>query len=166
MKYRKMPGNQDKLSALGFGLMRLPVDKDNKIDSEKALQMMHYAHQNGVNYFDTAWPYHGGESELLLGGFLGTIDRKSVFIATKLPTWLIKTPQDMQDYLQQQLDKLQTDYIDYYLLHSLNGKVWPNLKKMGVIQFLEKAKEQGKLRHIGFSFHDKYPAFKKIEDIS
>lgn len=164
MQYRKMPGNKDRLSILGFGLMRLPVDKDNKIDEVQTMKMLNYAVENGVNYLDTAFPYHGGESEPLLGRFLKTIDRKKVFVASKLPTWLIKTRADMDEYLAKQLERLQTDYIDYYLLHGLNGKSWMAMKKLGAIEFLESAKAAGKIRHIGFSFHDKYPAFKKIID--
>jgi predicted aldo/keto reductase-like oxidoreductase len=164
MLYRKMPGNEDMLSALGFGLMRLPTDENRKIDMDKALEMMNYAFDNGVNYYDTAWPYHSEESEPLLGRFLQTIERSKVFIATKLPTWMIKTRHDMDEYLDKQLAKLQTGYIDYYLMHSLNGKRWKELKKLGAIDFLEKAKANGKIRHIGFSFHDKYPGFKYIID--
>ncbi len=164
MQYRKMPGNKDRLSILGFGLMRLPVDQDNKINEAETMQMLRYAVDKGVNYLDTAFPYHGGESEPLLGRFLQTIDRKKVFVASKLPTWLIKTRADMDEYLARQLERLQTDYIDYYLMHGLNGKSWMAMKKLGAIEFLESAKAAGKIRHIGFSFHDKYPAFKKITD--
>lgn len=164
MQYRKMPGNKDKLSILGFGLMRLPVDKDNRIDEKKTFKMLNYALQQGVNYFDTAWPYHNEQSEPVLGKFLQTIDRNKVFIATKLPTWLTKTRDDMDLYLGKQLERLQTDYIDYYMLHGLNGKRWKELKKLGALEFLEKAKSDGKIRHIGFSFHDKYSAFKNIVD--
>jgi len=164
MQYRKMPGIKDRLSALGFGMMRLPVDKDNKIDESKTMAMLKFAFANGINYFDTAFPYHGGESEPLLGKFLQTIDRRKVFVATKLPTWLTKTRADMDEYLDKQLERLQTIYIDYYLLHALNGKRWKELKKLGVIDFLNQAKASGKIKHIGFSFHDKYPAFKSIID--
>jgi hypothetical protein len=164
MKYRKMPFNQDKLSILGFGLMRLPVDSNNVIIEDKAMELMQVALDKGVNYFDTAWPYHNEQSEPLLGRFLQKIDRSKIYVATKLPTWLTKTRQDMDEYLDKQLVKLQTDYIDYYLLHALNKKLWLELKKAGVIEFLEKAKADGKIRHIGFSFHDKYPAFKHIID--
>ncbi len=164
MQYRSMPGGKDKLSVLGFGLMRLPVDNDNKIDEVQALGMLKAAYDGGVNYYDSAWPYHGGESELLLAKFLKSIDRSKVFVATKLPTWLLKTREDMDSYLDQQLQKLETPYIDYYLMHSLNGKRWKELKKLGAIDFLEKAKASGKIRHIGFSFHDKYPGFKSIID--
>jgi predicted aldo/keto reductase-like oxidoreductase len=162
MKYRKMPYLDDKLSTLGFGCMRLPKNKEGKIDEEQALAMLHYAYENGVNYYDTAWSYHNGESEPLLGKFLSQIERNKVFIATKLPCWLVKNRADMDNFLEKQMEHLQTSYIDYYLLHSLNQKSWMEMKRLGVIDFLDKAKMEGKVRHLGFSFHDSYPAFKKI----
>jgi predicted aldo/keto reductase-like oxidoreductase len=144
--------------------MRLPVDSEQKIDEVKTLELLQYAYEQGVNYYDTAWGYHNEQSEPMLGKFLQTIDRKKVFVATKLPTWLTKTQEDMDAYLDKQLARLQTDYIDYYLMHALNGKRWKELKKAGAITFLERAKANGKIRHIGFSFHDKYPAFRYIVD--
>ena len=162
MRYRQMPKSKDLISNLAFGCMRFPTDADGKIDKERSLEMLKYAYDHGVNYFDTAYPYHGGESETFLGEFLTTIDRSSVFVATKLPSWLIKTHEDMERYLDEQLAKLQTGYIDYYLLHSLNAKTWQVLRDNKVFTFLEKAKADGKIRHIGFSFHDSYPVFKKI----
>lgn len=162
MKYRTMPRSQDMISALGFGCMRFPTTKDGLIDEEPSLAMLHHAYDNGVNYFDTAWPYHNGNSEPFLGRFLQQIDRSKVFVATKQPCWLIKTREDMDSYLNQQLERLQSSYIDYYLLHALNRNSWKNLVSLGVLSWLEEAKSQGKIRHIGFSFHDAYPVFKKI----
>ncbi|MDY0151297.1 MAG: aldo/keto reductase [Candidatus Cloacimonas sp.] len=162
MQYRKMPHSHDQLSALGFGCMRFPTLPEGKIDEPQAMAMLHQAYENGVNYYDTAWPYHSGDSEPFLGRFLQQIDRKKVFVATKLPCWLIKTREDMNDYLNKQMERLQTDYIDYYLLHALNKNTWKNLKDLGVLSWLEEAKIKGKIRHIGFSFHDDYPTFRKI----
>ena len=162
MQYRSMPKSTDRISSLSFGCMRFPTMADGKIDEELSFAMLHHAIDNGVNYFDTAWPYHNGESEPFLGRFLQQIDRSKALVATKLPSWLIKTREDMDSYLNQQLERLQTDYIDYYLLHALNKNTWQNLKKLGVIEFLEDAKRKGKIRHIGFSFHDEYPVFRKI----
>lgn len=162
MQFRKMPRSHDQLSALGFGCMRFPTTPEGNIDEPQAMAMLHQAYANGVNYYDTAWPYHKEESEPLLGRFLQQIDRKKVFVATKLPSWLIKTREDMDDYLNKQLERLQTDYIDYYLLHALNKNTWKNLKDLGVLSWLEEAKSKGKIRHIGFSFHDDYPTFRKI----
>ncbi len=162
MQYRKMPKSSDLISALSFGCMRFPVTPEGKIDEAPSFELLHHAYRNGVNYFDTAWPYHGGDSEPFLGRFLQQIDRSKVFVATKLPCWLINTREDMDTYLDKQLERLQTTYIDYYLLHALNRRSWANLKKLGVISFLEEAKRQGKIRHIGFSFHDASPVFRKI----
>jgi predicted aldo/keto reductase-like oxidoreductase len=162
MKYRKMPKSKDRLSALGFGCMRFPTNKEGKIDEEQSLLMLHEAYNAGVNYFDTAWGYHEGESEPFLGKFLQQIDRSKVFVATKLPCWLVKTREDMDDFLNQQLERLGTDYIDYYLLHALNKRSWKNVKELGVLKFMQKAKDEGKIRHIGFSFHDDYATFSRI----
>lgn len=162
MKYRKMPGSPERLSALGLGLMRLPTAKDGKIDEPRVLEMLQYAVDNGVNYFDTAWVYHRGESEQVLGKFVAQNDRSKFYIATKLPCWMVKQESDAADYLEKQLEKLQTDYVDYYLLHSLHDKAWKEMRRLKVPAWLEKARSDGKIRHIGFSFHDKYPVFKKI----
>ncbi|HRY83665.1 MAG TPA: aldo/keto reductase, partial [Candidatus Cloacimonadota bacterium] len=162
MQYREMPKSQDRLSVLGFGCMRFPTLADGKIDEAKALEMLHHAFENKVNYFDTAWPYHNEESEPLLGKFLAQIDRSKVYVATKLPCWLIQSHEDMDKYLDLQLQRLGTSYIDYYLLHALGKKSWANMKKLKVFEFLERARAAGKIRHIGFSFHDSYSVFKQI----
>lgn len=162
MQYRTMPKSTDQISSLGFGCMRFPTDQDGSIDEAQSLEMLHYAYKHGVNYFDTAWPYHNEQSEPFVGKFISQVDRKKVLLATKMPCWLIKTEADFASYLDQQLEKLQTEYIDYYLLHALNGKSWQAMKKLGVLKFLEKAKADGKIRHIGFSFHDSFKAYKTI----
>ena len=112
MNYRKMPKSEDKLSVLGFGCMRFPTTKDGKIDEAQSLAMLHEAYRAGVNYYDTAWGYHDEGSEPFLGKFLSQIDRNKVFVATKLPCWLVKTRADMDDFLEKQLERLQTDHID------------------------------------------------------
>lgn len=162
MKYRKMPKSQDQLSILGFGCMRLPTTANSQIDEDQTFAMLHEAYRQGVNYFDTAWTYHDGASEPFLGRFLTQINRNKVFVATKLPCWLVKTRADMDDFLAKQLQHLQTDYIDYYLLHGLNKGSWAKMKELGVFDFLEKAKAEGKIRHAGFSFHDDYATFSQI----
>ena len=162
MQYRKMPKSPDSLSILGFGCMRFPTTSEGKIDEEKSLEMLRYAYKNGVNYYDSAWNYHDGESETFLGKFLQEVDRRKVFVATKLPCWAVKTRADMDDYLNKQLERLQTDYIDYYLLHALNRRSWSAIRKLGIIDFLEQAKATGKIRYAGFSFHDHYPVFSRI----
>jgi uncharacterized protein len=163
MQYRTMPKNGDRLSALGFGCMRLPI-KDQKIDESKAIRLIHDAIARGVNYFDTAWPYHAGESEVLLGKALSGGCRDRVKVATKLPSWMIKTRADMDRYLAAQLAKLGTDRIDYYLLHALDGTAWDKLFNLGVLEFLERAKADGRIVNVGFSFHGLSPDFMRIVD--
>lgn len=163
MLYRRMPKNKDMLSILGFGCMRLPM-KDNKIDEERAIRQIRYAIDNGVNYLDTAWPYHGGESEVLLGKALKAGYRNRVKIATKLPSWMITSREDMDRFLAAQLKKLVTDHIDYYLLHALNGASWDTLERFGVIHFLDQAKADGRIVNAGFSFHGLAEDFKRIVD--
>ena len=162
MKYRTMPKSPDKLSILGFGCMRFPTNSDGKIDEVPSLAMLHEAYSKGVNYFDTAWGYHNEESEPFVGKFLAQIDRSKVFVATKLPCWLIKTRADMDKYLADQIQRLGVDYIDYYLLHALNKRSYAEMKKLGVFEFLASAKADGRIRYAGFSFHDDYHTFKKI----
>jgi uncharacterized protein len=161
LQYRIVPKNGDKLSALGFGLMRLP-QKSGKIDEEKAIAQIRYAIDQGVNYLDTAPPYHAGESERLLGKALQDGYRDKVKIATKLSHFMIQTPQDMDRMLSLQLQKLQTDYIDYYLLHSLDATIWKKLTGLGVLDFIRKAKVDGKIVNMGFSFHGSPSTFKEV----
>jgi len=166
MQYRQFGKLNIAVSALGFGLMRLPViDNDNnKIDEAEAIKMIRYTIDNGVNYIDTAWPYHGGNSEIVAGKALKDGYREKTFLATKLPTWLINEKEDMDKYLNEQLKKLQTDHIDFYLLHALDKHKWENMKKVDALSWAEKKKQEGKIRYIGFSFHDDYPVFQEIVD--
>lgn len=172
MLYRTLGKTNEKISELGFGCMRLPVvDGDgSKIDEEKATKIIRSAIDAGVNYIDTAYPYHGkggnegGESEPFVGRVLKDGYREKVNLATKLPSWLIKTREDMDKYLNRQLERLQTDKIDFYLLHALSKERWENLKKLGVTEFLDSAIKDGRIRYAGFSFHDKVEVFKEIID--
>jgi predicted aldo/keto reductase-like oxidoreductase len=163
MLYRKMPKNGDMLSILGFGCMRLPVN-NGKIDEARAIRQIRHAVDKGVNYVDTAWPYHGGASEPLLGKALKGGYRDRVKVATKLPSWLIKCREDMDQYLAAQLGKLDTNRVDYYLLHGLNGAMWDTLKEFGVIDFLHHALEDGRIVNAGFSFHGLAEDFSRIVD--
>ncbi len=162
MKHRQLGKN--KVSILGFGCMRLPVINDDygNIDEEEARKQVRYAIDHGVNYIDTAYPYHQEKSEEFVGRTLQDGYREKVFLATKCPSWLIRSRSDMDKYLDIQLERLQTDHIDYYLLHALNKKYWDNYVKHEVFDFIKKAKASGKIRHIGFSFHDEYPVFEEI----
>ena len=164
MLYRTMPKNGDELSILGFGCMRLPMNKDGSIDRDRAIRQIRGAIDRGVNYLDTAWPYHGGESENLLGLALEDGYRDQVKIATKLPSWLIKRREEMDDYLERQLEKLKTDRIDYYLIHALDGDAWDRLVPLGITDFLDRALADGRIGNAGFSFHGSPEAFLRIVD--
>jgi predicted aldo/keto reductase-like oxidoreductase len=170
--YRKFGKTNEMVSALGFGCMRLPIigNDPTNIDEEKAINMIRYAIDAGVNYVDTAYPYHGtgfthgGASELFVAKALKDGYRQRVKLATKLPSWLIKTRADMDKYLNEQLERLETDTIDFYLVHSLNENVWPVLKENGITEFLEQAIKDGRIKYAGFSFHDQIGLFKEIVD--
>jgi uncharacterized protein len=166
MKYRKFGSLDWEASLLGFGAMRFPViDGDSsKIDEEKATAMIRHAIDNGVNYVDTAYPYHGGNSEPVVGRILQDGYREKVRLATKMPSWLIKEAADFDRYLDEQLERLQTDTIDFYLLHALSAGHWPPLRDNDVFKWAEKALSDGRIQHLGFSFHDKYELFEELID--
>ncbi len=164
MLYRKVPKTGDELSILGFGCMRLASKEDGSIDEERAIKQVRYAIDQGVNYVDTAWPYHMGESEPFLSRALADGYRSKVKIATKLPSFLVESREDMDKFLNAQLEKLKTDQIDYYLLHYLVGDLWDNLNKMGVAEFLDNAKADGQIKNAGFSFHGHGTDFNGIVD--
>lgn len=166
MKYRKFGKLNWEVSALGFGAMRLPViDNDqSKIDEPEAIRMIRHAIDNGVNYVDTAYPYHSGKSELVVGQALLDGYREKVRLATKLPAWAVKTADDFDKLLTEQLGKLQTDHIDFYLLHGLSRASWPKLRDLGILKWAEGAIADSRIRHLGFSFHDNLDCFKEIID--
>ena len=164
MEYRNFGKTNFTPSALGFGCMRFPQlpGEGNEVDEVEATRMVRYAIDQGVNYVDTAWPYHGGQSEVLVGKILQDGYREKVALATKMPSWLIEKVEDFDYYFSAQLERLQTDHIDFYLLHALNQKHWDNYLNLKVFDWVEKQKADGKIRHIGFSFHDEFPVFEKI----
>ena len=166
MNYRKF-GKQDwQVSALGFGCMRLPVinGEDKAIDIPEATRLVRHAIDQGVNYIDTAFLYHGGKSEGFVGVALKGGYRQKVRLATKMPTWLIGSFADFDLYLNRQLKRLKTDTIDFYLLHVLFTARWDKMRDLGVREWAEKAIASGRIRAIGFSFHDTLPVFKQIID--
>ena len=163
MNYRTFPKIDDcKISALGFGLMRLPLlPNSEEIDKEKTRNLVKLAIEQGINYFDTAYPYHGGKSETVFGEIVKEENlRDKIYIADKMPVWCVEKEEDFYRILDEQLTKLQTDHIDFYLLHAMNGERWEKIKKLNGLKFLEKSKAEGKIKHIGFSFHDTIDAFK------
>jgi len=165
VQYRKFGRLDWESSALGFGCMRFPTKEGNEnIDEPEAARMLCYAIDHGVNYIDTAYPYHGGNSERFVGRVLKGDYREKVRLATKLPCWLVKAREDFDKYINGQLDKLQTDHIDFYLLHSLNESSWHKVHDLGVLKWAEGAIADGRIGHLGFSFHDKYEVFKEIVD--
>ena len=161
-----------KVYPLGFGCMRLPiVDRDPSfIDEEQAMEMLHHAIDHGVNYIDTAYPYHGidfsegGSSEPFLAKALRNGYREKVYLATKLPCWLVETREDMDRFLNEQLQRLETETIDLYLLHALDRVSWKKMLELRVFEFLNRAIKEGKIRFAGFSFHDEIDLFKEIVD--
>lgn len=164
MKYRKLTKSKENVSVLGLGCMRFPTDGD-RINEQESIEMIRYAIDNGVNYIDTAWMYHNGESETLVGKALKDGYREKILLADKMPVCLMKSPDEYEEIFEKQLEKLQTDYIDFYLMHSLSLNTWRNMVvKHGLLEKAKQAKAEGKIRHIGFSFHDNFDAFCEIAD--
>ena len=164
MEYRELRGGKEKVSLLGFGCMRLPRLYPDKpeIDTELGQRMVDYAYSHGVNYFDTAYPYHEGLSEPFIGAALSKYPRESYNLVTKLPTWLINGEADIEHYFNEQLQKCGVDYFDFYLVHSLNAERFETVQKLHIFENLCELKAKGKIRHIGFSFHDKPDVLERI----
>ncbi|RBQ22421.1 hypothetical protein ALNOE001_21750 [Candidatus Methanobinarius endosymbioticus] len=172
MLYRELGKTRKKVSILGFGAMRFPTinNQPNQIDEKEASKMLEYGIDNGINIIDTAYSYHTldfdepGESEPFLGDFLSTGYREKVLLSTKLPSWIVKKKEYMEMFLDQQLERLQTDSIDIYLLHSLKEDYWKNLTDLDVFEFMDTILGDGRVKHIGFSFHDELDLFLEILD--
>jgi len=162
MEYREMKNTGIKPSLLGFGCMRFPLMENGKIDRIKAEEMMDVAIKAGVTYIDTAYPYHEQESELFVGEVLKKYPRDSYYLATKCSLWYIETPEDVSKMFENQLNRLQVEYFDFYLIHSLSKELWDKALKLGVLDFLIEMKKTGKIRQLGFSFHDEFPVFEEI----
>jgi uncharacterized protein len=166
MQYRSFPKLEFKPSALGFGAMRLPViDGDqSKVNIPEATRIIRYAIDHGVNYLDTAYFYHNGFAEQGVGQALRDGYREKIKLATKFPARYVKSDADFDRCFQEQLERLNTHKIDFYLLHGLNKNGWERLRDMGVLPWLEKMISRGHLQYLGFSFHDDYPVFQEIVD--
>jgi predicted aldo/keto reductase-like oxidoreductase len=163
-KFPKIPNVQ--VSVLGLGLMRLPTKpEDSSIDYEKTKEIVSLSLEHGINYFDTAWPYHGGTSEVVFGKIVKEFGvRDKIYIADKLPIWDVDSKEKARSIFKTQLERLQTDYIDFYLLHALSKSHWEKVKKLDLLSLLDELKDAGKIRHLGFSFHDTPDVFEKIID--
>jgi predicted aldo/keto reductase-like oxidoreductase len=167
MQYRNFGSLDWKVSALGFGCMRFPTADGQRMSPNiveaEAIGMVRHAIDNGVNYVDTAYPYHGGQSEVVVGKALKDGYREKVKLATKLPVWLVNSPADFDKLLEEQLQKLQTTHIDFYLLHSLNQSRWRDIVlKNDLVAKAAAALADGRIRHLGFSMHDDYACFEEI----
>jgi predicted aldo/keto reductase-like oxidoreductase len=166
MKYRKLGKLDWNVSVLGFGAMRLPLaDKETQqVDEPEATKMVRYAIDRGVNYVDTAYPYHQGKGEGILGRALKEGYREKVKVTTKMPVWLIEKAEDFDRYIDEQLERLQMEKLDFYFLHGLTGERWAKVRDLGVLRWAEKAMAAGRFDCLGFSFHDNFEAFKQIVD--
>lgn len=154
-------------SLLGLGVMRLKTDENLNVDEEYGINLIRYAIDHGINYIDTGYTYHGGKSEVIIGKALQDGYREKVIIADKLPIWLAKTEEDVDRFFNEQLERLgQTDggCIDMYLIHNIISANWKKTKKLNVLPYLEQKKAEGKLGHIGFSFHGDLALFKEVID--
>lgn len=166
MQYIKFPGLDIKVSRFGMGCMRFPNKKDSNgrdvTDEHESIKMIRYAADHGVNYFDTAYVY--GDSEVILGKGLSGGLREKVFIATKSPVGMLKKPEDFDDILGEELERLRTKHIDFYLLHGLGKDSWEKVKKFRLLDRLDEVKKEGKIKYRAFSFHDDLKLFKEIID--
>jgi len=165
MEYRILGKTRARVSVLGFGAMRLPLrGQETEVDETAAIEMIHWALDHGVNYIDTAYVYHGGNGEAVVGRAVAGGYRDRVHLATKLPIWSVQTLADCDRILDEQLARLQTDRIDFYLLHCLQAKSWAAMRKLGVLDWAERQQARGRIQHFGFSFHDSYDALVEIVD--
>lgn len=162
MEKRRLENLGIETSLLGFGCMRFPTLEDGKIDEVTAEKMLDQAMAQGVTYYDTAFPYHNGDSEPFVGRVLNKYDRSSYYLATKLPVWMVETREDAEKIFEDQLKRLDKEYVDFYLLHALDKERFEKVKKLGLIEMCEKFRQEGKIRYLGFSFHDDYEVFEEI----
>jgi hypothetical protein len=166
MKYRKFGKLDWQVSALGFGAMRLPVigEDQAKIDEPEAIRMIRHAADNGINYIDSGYMYHMGQSEVLVGKALKDGYREKMKVVTKLPVRMVEKAEDFDRILSEQLERLDIGMIDFYLLHGLNQEGWHKVRDFGVLKWAEGQMAQGRIGRLGFSFHDEFPVFKEIVD--
>jgi len=162
MEYRKFEKLGIETSLLGFGCMRFPLTKDGKIDEMEAEKMLDLAIENGVTYIDTAYPYHQGDSEPFVGKVLKKYNREDFKLATKLPIWEVNSQQEAREIFESQLKRLDVSYVDFYLLHALDSQKWQKVLDFDIISLCEELRKEGKIKYLGFSFHDEFHVFKDI----
>ena len=166
--YPSVPGRE--VSVLGYGGIRLPIRnrRDDQIDEELGLELLDYAYRHGVNYFDTGWVYHKGEGERFFGRALKRYRRESFMLADKMPTWLVKSPEDASRFFEEQLKRCQVDYFDNYLLHSLNkpDEYRRVYKEWKVLDYLKEQKALGRIRHLGFLLPGGLSPFSAIPNLA
>jgi predicted aldo/keto reductase-like oxidoreductase len=167
MRYRSFKETGNSISQLGFGTMRLPLvgNDAGEIDEQKAIEMIRDAIDRGINYIDTAYMYHKGNSEIVVGKALQDGYRERILLADKMPVWMANSTAEMQAIFDDQLKKVDVDYFDFYLVHNVNRTFWKKVEAYKVLEFLEEKRSEGKIRYIGFSFHDDFDFFKEIIDI-
>lgn len=164
MQYRTFNKIDVKTSLLGMGAMRFPLNEDGSVNESEAIKIVRTAIDSGINYVDTAYGYHGGASEVIVGKALQDGYREKVILADKMPAWLAKDEEEMKQIFYTQLERLGVDYIDMYLVHNVNRGIWKRCQKFNVMDFLTEMKAQGKIKHIGFSFHDSLDFFEEMLD--
>jgi predicted aldo/keto reductase-like oxidoreductase len=166
MKYRSFGKLDWKVSALGFGIMRMPIigNDAGNINEPESIKMIRYAIDHGVNYFDSAYGYHRGNSEVLLGKALKDGYREKIKLATKMPMWLVEKKEDLEDFFNTQLERLQTEHIDFYLLHNVDKSNWFKVDEFDILGWAEEKLREGKMKYLGFSFHDELTLFKEVVD--
>ncbi len=166
MKYRKFGRLDWMVSILGFGAMRLPVVGGDmrQIDEPEAMRMIKYAIDHGVNYIDTAYMYHGGNSEVLIGKVLREGYHGKVRVATKMPIGMVRSREELDTIFEEQMRRLQIDYIDFYLMHGLDRDRWRKIHDLNVLDWAERKVDEGRIGYLGFSFHDEFEVFKEIVD--
>lgn len=162
MEYSKIDKLNVDPSLLGFGCMRFPKKEDGTIDEVEAERMLDHAIESGVTYIDTAYPYHDGESEPFVGRVLKKYKREDFYLATKLPIFKIDSLEQAKEIFEEQMKRLDVDYVDFYLLHALNKDTWKKVIDLNIIPYCEELKKQGRIKNFGFSFHDDYEVFEEI----
>lgn len=153
------------MSRLGFGTMRFPLLDDGKIDERETLELLDLAYEKGVNYFDTAYIYHDGAAESVLGKALSRYPRDTFFLANKLPVWLVNEIVDVDRLFLEQLEKCGVEFFDAYLLHSMDRNRWKTVRDLGIYENLLQKKQQGKIGALGFSFHGDYETFFQMTEV-